>query len=194
VRARRAPPPPVLGQLGLWIPEIEPAEEVSSRLPPARNVRVQLTPDELADADDIGRRRHAGGRRLRNTYGLVADDEEELMIDLLGARGEKVVEVATGLPWHRHLRGVRGPDVGHVQVRTPKRRSSPLRLYDGDDPDDVFVLVVPEVYLGAGGAFVMVGWIVCAAGRRIGYRWSAPGRAEHSCVKHPQLYPFPLPS
>ena len=123
---------------------------------------VELTPDEIEFAKNIGDTRASESRRMglvdKNTSG-----KSGLFLDLIGAAGELAFCKGMNLEWSASINTFKLPDVGHdIQVRTaPCNAAYPpddfgnLILKQNDNPSHKFVLVV-----GNPPHFVIKGWIL----------------------------------
>ena len=171
-------------QLGLW-DEPEPEPEPTS----GKWIPVRLTPAEFTEAERIGNLRQDGALRrgLRVKYGQSPEAAREDHV--LGACGEMAVHLVTGIPWQADLFATKGGDVGHLQVRTARKRWYRLILHPDDDPDGVFVLVVGQE---PDPGVIVVGWIVGRDGMRREYLEGPNGRPLAWFVPQPALKPFPI--
>jgi hypothetical protein len=109
-----------------------------------------LSPEEMAEADDVGDARDLASTSKgdKDKFGAVGGK----YIHQLGARGEAVFAKATGLTWHKSINRYNRPDVGDFEVKTRT-----LHSYD--------LLVRPKakfphaLVTGTGPSFIVWGWI-----------------------------------
>jgi hypothetical protein len=103
---------------------------------------ITLTPEEIAEADQIANARQTENLEKDRPDAYGADKEGGLELHLSGARGEKAVAKMLGLPWNGNLGNLKAADVGGNQVRTTKYSTGCLLLHEEDNDDHSFYLVI----------------------------------------------------
>ena len=144
---------------------------------------VDLTPEEIEYASDIGIARNVNHRKNGTIDGSVTK-RPSTEIDVEGAIGEYAVSKALHLNWVNQLyteeewkrirRTKEDNDVGNLGVRTRRGTWGRLILHPHDDDNRPFVFVL----LGERTA-TLVGWIIAKDGKKkeywqdVGYgRWA----------------------
>jgi hypothetical protein len=168
----------------------QPLTGISHSTGSRRTMIVELTPDELHFADEIGRRRYAAARGHGYRHAHGADDS--LIPDLAGARAEAAFRRMLGVPlsaWNIHMgRGwsARGADVAGWEVRSTDWRLGCLLLHP-EDPDDLkFALIITA----DDPIFRCAGWILAAEGKSQRW-WRSPTGRPAFFVPQSELHPLP---
>lgn len=154
---------------------------------------VRLSAEQHVTSDGVGGAREGSSTKKmsRNAHGLVANREEELDIHLLGAAGEYVISLVTGLLWSRSVDAYREADVGPLHVRTRSQTAYEL-LIRKNDPNGYFTVVtIPG---DREGGYTVNGWMTSEEARQH-TEWVAKhgGREAAIFVPHRFLHPFPIP-
>ena len=141
-------------------------------------ISVQLSPDQIRDADDLGARRQANARAGRMIPGnnLIASDQEQLRIHIEGARGECAAHVVYPLPWYRGLQtGL--ADLGtFIDVKTIKVPRHSLMVPMGTVRFDwAYVLVSAADH----PRYEIVGWLWGAVLESVPISEPQPNRPAH---------------
>jgi hypothetical protein len=153
-----------------------------------RRFTVKLTADEIAEATDIGRQRHA----LHEATGRVdpvIDERGGLAIDVQGAIAEKAVSVALRRAWDgKFLKLAQwkiwrrlGHDVSGIEVRATAYATGGLPVHDTDPNDHPFVLVVDR----ASPTFTLAGWIFGKDAKQEKW-WNTTEMVKRPCFLVPQ--------
>jgi hypothetical protein len=151
---------------------------------------VRLSQTEIQNCDEIGRRRQAATGHLPDAHGL--EPAQRLLRHQQGARAEKAVSVALGLPWVPEVddyREIGGNDVGPYGVRATEYTTGGLILHPKDEDERVFILVVARA-----PDFTLVGWLRGADGKRQEF-WNDTKlrRSPAYLVEQRLLHTEPLP-
>lgn len=116
-------------------------------------IKIDLTPEELAEADEVGRARREHGKKTKLTPGggLNTTEDVELDIDIQGARGEKATHrLFPGLVWHKAVGRTDLCDIGDfIDVKTPLQKYDEKRRSLIHHPDAIkthwaYVLTLPD--------------------------------------------------
>jgi hypothetical protein len=147
-------------------------------------IRITLTPDEAADAIQVGteRQRLSVLAGLKDKHGFEGDGE---YIHIQGAGGELSFCKVLRVPWVPGFNTFKKPDVLGYQVRTRSEPWHELIIRTDDNPAHKYVLV-----LGIMPMFDVVGWYLGKDARR-GEWWHAHGGREPAWfVPQEELHPI----
>lgn len=118
---------------------------------PPKGESVILSPGEMNEATEHGRRVH---RESRKNGRKDESGAKSAAICILGAMGELVVSKLLGVPWEKPINKFKAPDVGEFQVRTAPQSHQGLIFRPADNPDEIFILVTRV----NGPHFIVRGW------------------------------------
>ena len=132
---------------------------------------IELTPTELQEATDVGKKRRAfnESKRTSAAYGFDnANKEKALKIDIQGAIAEKSIAKTLNLNWIPFSEEFKTlvSDVGdNVQVRSTDYKQGNLLVHPKDKDEQIFILVrlhnLPKCEI--------VGWIKGKDGKKQQY-------------------------
>lgn len=122
-------------------------------------VRIELTDDEMAYAEAIGKIRNESAKRLElpDKHGFTGQGDD---IHVLGARAELAFARFCDVPWSASNLTFKAPDVGCVQVRGRSLLGYDLIVRSDDSNTQPFVLVVGS------NPFYIMGWTTGALARK----------------------------
>lgn len=133
---------------------------------------VTLSRTETEEAYQCGQQRYLNSA-FRGDRNRMANQSlaQNIGSHIVGALGERAVYKALGRQWVGTVDTFKAPDlVGtQVQIRTTSKSTGELVVRERDNPDQPFVLVVPEEF----PAFRVVGWCYGKDARKREF-WKAP--------------------
>jgi hypothetical protein len=154
-----------------------------------RRIEVKLSPEQVAFATKIGRKRH----ELHNSTGrvdpLVDTSRTGLDVDVQGACAEMAVSVALKRPWDGAFQKLEdwriwrkiGHDVSGLQVRCTNYATGGLCIHESDPNDHPFLLVIDR----DAPTYIIAGWIFGRDAKKPAY-WNTTEMAARPCFLVPQ--------
>ncbi len=136
-------------------------------------INVRLTPEDMAWAERIARRRQDDAVRAGrpDRHGFVGG-EAGYALHVLGTAGELAVARALEVPWDATVNTFKAPDLGGVvQVRARSEHWHDLIIRTEDRDDEIFVLVT-----GRPPDLTVHGWIIGQDAKQVQWKRDHGGR------------------
>lgn len=138
-------------------------------------VEVQLTEEEIAEANRIAYQRQKQNLEKGREDRYGADPDEGMTLHRRGAQGEKAVSKWLGVEWDGNIGNLEAADVGVLEVRTTEYQDGALILHPEDNDDSIFILVTEEYPI-----YRIRGWIRGSSGKSNEFWEDRSGGGRHA--------------